>query len=105
VTSDDSLFATTWVHAFEEDTPAGEVYRPDTQDVPLSRRPRRGLSLSADGSARILAPGPDDRLVETSATWRKEGDELVVRTEGGPARSQKVLRVSARPPDRLVVKR
>jgi len=105
VTTDDPLFGTTWVHAFEEDTAEGEVYRPETEDVPLSRRPRRRLSLSTDGSARIVMPGPDDRLVETSATWRKEGGELVVRTEGGPAPSRRVLRISAPAPGRLVVKR
>lgn len=105
MTTDDPLFGTTWVHAFEEDTAEGEVYRPDTEDVPLSRRPRRRISLSTDGRARIAMPGPDDRLVETSATWGKEGGDLVVRAEGGPASSRGVLRISAPAPGRLIVKR
>jgi hypothetical protein len=37
----------------------------------LSRRPRERLVLKADGSARVLLPGPDDRLVERPARWTK----------------------------------
>jgi hypothetical protein len=60
----DWLYATTWVHVFEQDTPQGAVFRPEEADIPLSRRPRERISLQADGSARFLMPGPDDRFVE-----------------------------------------
>jgi len=80
------------------------VYRPETEELPLSRRPREGISLSSDGSARILLPGPDDRWVETAATWREEGDEIVVTAEAVEGRAPRVLRIAARSPTRLVVR-
>ena len=66
---DDRLFTTRWVHVFEEDTPEGAVYRPEDDNIPLSRRPRERLELSADGTAKIITQGPDDRLIEKPATW------------------------------------
>lgn len=67
---DDPRFATAWVHAFEEDTAAGAVYRPADADLPLSRRPRERLELAPDGSARAYGPGPDDRPRPRSSTWQ-----------------------------------
>ncbi len=99
----DTLFETRWIHIFEEDTAEGEVYRPETDDVPLSRRPRRRLSLSPDGSARILVAGSDDRLVEIPATWEMEGKELVIRPRGVTGRGGKVIRIRDRSSTRLVV--
>ncbi len=78
---DESLFATTWVHVFEQDTP------------------RERLVLTRDGSARILAPGPDDRFVEQHATWSKEGDTVIVRANKGNLQ----LRVAQKAPDILIV--
>ena len=98
----DSLFGTRWIHAFEEDTADREVYRPETDDVPLSRRPRRRLSLSPDGTARIVLPGPDDRLVETAATWEAEEGGLVIRSSG-PGRPGRTIRIRERTPTRLYV--
>jgi hypothetical protein len=95
---DDPLFATTWVHVFEQDGGRGAVYRPETDPIPLSRRPRERLELSEDGSARVLAPGPDDRFVEQPATWSDEDDEIVVRTQAGAE-----LRIVDRSSSRLVV--
>jgi hypothetical protein len=69
VADDDRLFTTRWVHVFEEDTAEGAVYRPEDDNIPLSRRPRERLELSADGTAKIITQGPDDRLVEKPATW------------------------------------
>ena len=94
----DPLFATTWVHVFEEDTAEGAVYRPEDDAIPLSRRPRERLELGRDGSARLLIPGPADGRTEEPATWRDEGGAIVVRThEGGE------LRIVDRSPARLVV--
>ena len=95
----DPLFAMTWVHVFEEDTDKGAVYRPEDSDVPLSRRPRERLRLKPGGSARLFVPGPDDRLVEQPATWKEEGDSLVIR----PSQGGTELRVIDRSPTRLVV--
>jgi hypothetical protein len=98
--SKDRLYATRWVHVFEEDTAEGAVYRPEDDKVPLSRRPRERLEIRADGSAQILAPGPDDRFVAQPASWTEEKDGLVIQARhGGPE-----LRIVQRAPDRLVVK-
>jgi hypothetical protein len=97
----DALFETRWVHVFEEDTPEGEVYHPETDDVPLSRRPRRRLSFSPDGTARILVPGPDDRFVETPGRWEEEGGPAVVTR--GAERARTVIRIRDRTPTRLVI--
>lgn len=95
----DRLFGTRWVHVFEEDTPAGAVYRAEDDAIPLSRRPREQLELRRDGSARLFVPGPADRPVEQPATWQEEGGVLVVRAREGGAE----LRIVERSPTRLVV--
>jgi hypothetical protein len=95
-----SLFSTAWLHAFEEDTSEGDVYRPRGAKLPLSRRPRERLELSPDGTARIFVPGPDDRSIEQVARWREEDGVVVVRAgDGGTA-----LTIVERSPDRLVVR-
>ena len=96
----DRLFGTGWVHVFEEDTPAGAVYRAEGDAIPLSRRPRERLALKRDGSAHLFGPGPDDRLIEQPATWREEGDALVVRAAKGGLE----LRILERSPTRLGVR-
>jgi hypothetical protein len=96
----DRLFATGWVHAFEEDTAEGAVYRPRGSKLPLSRRPRERLELDADGTGRIFVQGPDDRYIEQPASWRDEDGTVVVRArEGGTE-----LKIVDRSPDRLVVR-
>jgi hypothetical protein len=97
----DGLFTTRWVHVFEEDTPGTAVYRPEDEDIPLSRRPRGRLELHRDGSASVFEPGPDDRLMPRPASWRKDGGAVVIRAAGSDAE----LRVIERSPRRLVVTR
>ncbi len=87
-----ALFETVWVHVFEEDTPEGAVYRPVDGEVPRSRRPRERLSFSADGSARLVVAGPDDRLGETKARWTEKDGEITVTPETAVA-SVKTYRV------------
>ena len=94
------LFATGWVHAFEEDTAEGAVYRPRGSQLPLSRRPRERLELDADGTARIFVQGPDDRYIEQPASWQDDGGAVVVRARSGGH----VLRIVEQLPDRLVVR-
>ena len=67
-----------WVHVFEEDMPGRAVYRPDSLDIPLSRRPRRRLELSEDGGATLFTGGADDRFVAHRGAWRVEQDELAL---------------------------
>jgi hypothetical protein len=98
-----ALIGIRWVHVFEEDTGNGAVYRPDTGPVPLSRRPRRALTLLADGSATIEGGGPDDRPVGHSAHWSATAGSIVVEA---PARGQEgrtVLTITEATADRLIV--
>lgn len=95
------LFATGWVHVFEEDTAEGAVYRPEHADIPLSRRPRARLTLEPDGRAALYTQGPDDRYVEQPATWREESGSVVIEPRSGaPA-----LRIVEWSEARLVVRR
>jgi hypothetical protein len=98
------LFATTWVHVFEEDGPDGAVYRPEGAPVRLSRRPRERISLSPDGSARLVVGGPDDRLQEVEGSWREDAGEIAVTTEAGAAPAR-TLRARLRSREILIVKR
>jgi len=95
-----SLFATGWVHVFEEDTAEGAVFRPDSADIPLSRRPRERLELHPDGKASLFMQGPDDRYVAEPATWHDEEGTIVIRKRKGSG----VLKIVERSPGRLVVK-
>lgn len=97
----DRLFKTTWVHLYEEDTGAGEVYRPEDSAIPLSRRPRERIELDPDGTARLFWPGPDDRFIEQPASWKEEAGALVIRARAGGAE----LRITGRSAERLVVQR
>jgi hypothetical protein len=94
------LFATGWVHAFEEDTAEGAVYVPRGSKLPLSRRPRERLELDADGTARIYVQGPDDRYVEQPASWGDEDGNVVVRAREGGTK----LTIVDRAPERLIVR-
>jgi hypothetical protein len=96
----DQLFGTTWVHAFEEDSSEGAVYRPEQDEIPLSRRPRERFQLEPNGAARMLIPGPDDRYVEQPAKWSEDkGGDVVIRLTGKPS-----LRIVAQAPSRLIVR-
>jgi hypothetical protein len=98
-----SLFARRWVHVVEEDTAQGAVYRPDDADLPLSRRPRDVIELAPDGTAQVMRPGPDDRLLKEPATWSPEGPDVVVRSAAKAGRTTQ-YRIVEQSPDRIVVK-
>jgi hypothetical protein len=89
---------------FEEDTGADAVYRPELADVPLSRRPRGRLTLSPDGTACVTVAGPDDRPIDTSAEWERDGDVVVVRAKDERGGADQVLRVTIESPTRLLVR-
>ena len=96
----DQLFGTTWVHAFEEDSSEGAVYRPEQDEIPLSRRPRERFQLEPNGAARMLIPGPDDRYVEQLAKWSEDKGDVVIR----PCTGEPSLRIVAKSPSRLIVR-
>jgi hypothetical protein len=97
-----ALFDIRWIHVFEEDGAGEQVYQPASGPIPLSRRPREGLTLHADGTATVEAGGADDRPVRHQATWRRTAQGLVVDvpTAGGGSTELHIVRAS---PDRLVV--
>jgi hypothetical protein len=101
-----ALTATRWVHAFEKDTARGEIYLPSAADAPLSRRPREQLEFAADGTARVLNAGPDDRLVESGATWEEEENGVIVlRTKATRTRAATEWRIVQASSKRLIVRR
>lgn len=93
----DPLFATAWVHVFEEDTERGAVYRPEEDDIPLSRRPRERIQLQSDGSATVQISGADDRYVDQPASWIRDGNAIVIHA------GKRQLRLVAQSPGRLVI--
>jgi hypothetical protein len=100
-----SVIGKRWVHRFEEDTAQGEVYRPETEDVPLSRRPREAFELDAGGGARLYLAGADDRLAATPATWTQEEGAIVLRTAAGRGQRPVEFRIVEATRDRLLVRR
>ena len=80
------MYDVRWVHVFEDDTPEGDVYRAETDNIPLSRRPRDAFELHRDGSAQIFGGGPDDRAVAHTARWTDTADGIVVVDDKGGAR-------------------
>jgi hypothetical protein len=100
-----ALTATRWVHAFEEDTTESEVYRPSGAPIPLSRRPRQRLEFAPDGTALVLNPGPDDRFIESRATWAEEKGVVVLRTKPTRAQLAIELRIVEATSKRLIVRR
>jgi hypothetical protein len=99
-TEQDQLFGTTWVHVFEEDSSEGAVYRPEQDDIPLSRRPRERFQLEPNGVARVFIGGPDDRYVTQPAKWSEDKGDVVIRTGTG----KPSLRIVAQSPSRLIVR-
>ena len=58
-----------WVHSFEEDEGAVQVYRPSNSfTLPPSRRNRETLEFDTPGQVIVGSPGPDDKLVRTVAS-------------------------------------
>jgi hypothetical protein len=102
---DPKIFGRRWIHSFEEDTAGGQVYRPETWDFPLSRRPRESFVLNRDGSAGMFLSGAADKPERKSASWTEDGDEIVIRAGKKGSRAAAPLRVIEHGPDRLVIRR
>jgi hypothetical protein len=93
-----------WVHSREEDSDAGVVFRPETYDFPLSRRPRDAFELEPDGKLVMGTPSPADSLDQTDGTWELKGNELQFSTGFESAEEPKWQIVSVEN-DRLVLKK
>jgi hypothetical protein len=100
LTTRNRLFATGWVHVFEEDTAEGAVYRPEDGDIPLSRRPRERIAFDPDGRAHLFLQTDDDRYGAQPALWREEGDTIAIRSVDGGV----MFRVVDQSPMRLLLK-
>ena len=62
-----------WIHSFEEDGVEAQVYRPQSWDFPLSRRPRDAFELRADGTAHLFLPArPTDQKPQTHRGPKKK---------------------------------
>jgi hypothetical protein len=94
-----------WTHSFEEDSAGTQVYRPQSWDFPLARRPREAFELRADGTARLFLPGAEDRPQPADASWTEEDGDLVIRAAKKGARGPAALRIVESATDKLVVRR
>lgn len=104
-----TLVGTRWVHVDGDDTDRGAVYRDESGDMPLSRRPKELLEFSDDGTVRKLATGADDRAHEVDrAAWSSESGDtggVVFRFATPDARGAREYRVVEHAPDHLVIRR
>ncbi len=92
-----------WVHAHEEDTDRGRVFRPADHQLPPSRG-RETWELRADGSFVGARPGPTDEPAQTAGSWALEGDRLLIR-EGDSDPVERTMTIVDAGPERLVVRR
>jgi hypothetical protein len=100
-----ALLRQRWIHSFEEDSAGTQVYRPQSWDFPLTRRPRAGFELRADGTAQLFLPGAEDRPEAADASWTEEDGEVVIRATKKTAGGSSALRIIESAADKLVVRR
>ena len=98
------LFEERWLHSYEEDTASGQVYRLESWDFPLSRRPREAIELHPDGKARIFLPGAVDRPRPVNASWSDEQESIVIRAPSQSGRAEIERRIISTASDKLVIK-
>ena len=68
------------------------VFRPDDRQLPPSRG-RKVLEFKPDGTVEELAPGPDDRPVKVTGTWRVTKPGTIVIASERAAIPRRILRV------------
>ena len=99
------FFRQRWIHSFEEDSPETQVYRPQSWDFPLSRRPRDAFELRADGTAHLFLPGAADRPEAADASWIEEDGDLIIRPAKKGSHGSSTLCIVESTADKLVVRR
>lgn len=92
-----------WIHAFEQDTGAGAVFYPETDQIPLARRPRERLELQAGGAARVFVGGADDRPVPRTGRWRATPEGIVIEVPAADREQAMTWRIVEATPTRVVV--
>jgi len=101
-----ALVHTRWVHADGDDTTQGAVFRDAAGDIPLSRRPKKYLEFSDEGTVRRLATGADDRAHEVDrTTWRNVDGHVVFRFETADAHGRHDYQVVEQGAGRLVIRK
>lgn len=101
MTVDRSALERRWVHSHEEDAPGEMVFRPAEHGFPPSRG-RLAFELRPDGSYAEAAIGPADVPLDVTGTWTLDDDVLVIARDE-QNEPERLLRVKAVDPDRLVV--
>ena len=99
------LFRHRWIHSFEEDSVQAQVYRPQSWNFPLSRRPREAFELRADGTVQLFQPGAADRPEAADASWTEEEGQLLIRAVKKGSRGPLTLRIIEAAADKLLVRR
>ena len=95
----DDLLGKRWV--YDEDTATGQVFRPHTGK---RSHPRLSFELKADGTSVRYDIGTTDRFQPSAATWKLEGDVLVISSES-EQKPDLVFRILSATPDRLEVEK
>jgi len=89
-----------WIHAHEDDTPQRMVFRRTAGPLPPSRG-RAVLVLNEDGSLGGTTPGPDDRPLQVSGSWKLDGPTTVSLAFSGKGQGPSVLELEGS--DRMTV--
>lgn len=92
-----------WIHVFEQDTEAGAVYCPETDRIPLARRPRERFELVAGGVARVFVGGADDRPVLRTGRWRSTSKGVLIELPATGCEHAITWRIIEATPTRVVV--
>ena len=92
-----------WIHVFEQDTGVGAVYRPETDRIPLARRPREQLELQAGGAAQVFVGGADDRPVPRAGRWRATSEGIMIELPAAGREQAMTWRIVEATPTRVVV--
>ncbi|HWQ70180.1 MAG TPA: hypothetical protein VN494_09585 [Patescibacteria group bacterium] len=88
---------------FEQDTGAGAVYCPETDQIPLARRPRERIELQAGGAARVFVGGADDRPVPRAGRWHATSEGILIELPATDRERATTWRIVEATPTRLVV--
>ena len=87
------LFRHRWIHSFEEDSVQAQVYRPQSWDFPLSRRPREAFELRAEAQlSSFYRARKTDQKRQTHRGPKKKGSRSSAQSKRDPvARSPYAL--------------
>jgi hypothetical protein len=67
-----------WIHSFEEDSGAIQVFRPSDFDLPLTRAPRYCYEFRKNGQVNRIGSGPSDAMTENKGKFRKTGEKKII---------------------------